>query len=54
MPGFPAPVIAGPLNLINGFYIDAAGYEDVAVLQVPNFVASKTSSRRPSLMARPS
>jgi hypothetical protein len=39
-PGFPAPVAAGPLNLINGFYIDAAGYEDVAVLQVPNFVGS--------------
>jgi hypothetical protein len=43
MPGFPAPVIAGPLNLINGFYIDAAGYEDVAVLQVPNFVASNSA-----------
>ncbi|KAL6708366.1 hypothetical protein ACN47E_003290 [Coniothyrium glycines] len=39
-PGFPAPVIAGPANLINGFYINAAGYEDVAVLQVPNFVGS--------------
>jgi hypothetical protein len=36
-------VIAGPLNLINGFYIDAAGYEDVAVLQVPNFVASNSA-----------
>jgi hypothetical protein len=39
-PGFPVPVAAGPMNLINGFYIDAAGYEDVAVLQVPNFVGS--------------
>jgi hypothetical protein len=39
-PGFPAPVAAGPMNLINGFYIDAPGYEDVAVLQVPNFVGS--------------
>ncbi|KAI4651155.1 uncharacterized protein J4E79_009354 [Alternaria viburni] len=39
-PGFPAPVAAGPQGLINGFYIDAAGYEDVAVLQVPNFVGN--------------
>jgi hypothetical protein len=39
-PGYPAPVEAGPGNLINGFYIDAPGYEDVAVLQVPNFVGS--------------
>lgn len=42
-PGFPAPVIAGPQNLINGFYIDAPGYEDVAVLQVPNFVGSSSA-----------
>lgn len=42
-PGFPTPVIAGPQNLINGFYIDAAGYEDVAVLQVPNFVGSTSA-----------
>ncbi|KAJ4369800.1 hypothetical protein N0V83_005564 [Neocucurbitaria cava] len=39
-PGYPAPVVAGPQNLINGFYVDAPGYEDVAVLQVPNFVGS--------------
>ncbi|KNG45576.1 peptidase s41 family protein [Stemphylium lycopersici] len=39
-PGFPTPVAAGPANLINGFYINAPGYEDVAVLQVPNFVGS--------------
>lgn len=37
-PGYPTPVVAGPQNLINGFYIDSPGYEDVAVLQVPNFV----------------
>ncbi|KAF1829222.1 peptidase S41 family protein-like protein [Decorospora gaudefroyi] len=42
-PGFPTPVMAGPMNLINGFYINAAGYEDVAVLQVPNFVASSSA-----------
>jgi hypothetical protein len=39
-PGFPDPILAGPQNLINGFYIPAAGYEDIAVLQVPNFVGS--------------
>ncbi|KAF1938469.1 peptidase S41 family protein-like protein [Clathrospora elynae] len=42
-PGFPAPVLAGPMNIINGYYIDAEGYEDVAVLQVPNFVASASA-----------
>ncbi|KAH7073743.1 hypothetical protein BKA63DRAFT_514714 [Paraphoma chrysanthemicola] len=39
-PGYPAPVVPGPANLINGFFIDAPGYEDVAVLQIPNFVGS--------------
>jgi hypothetical protein len=42
-PGYPAAVVPGPANLINGFYIDAPGYEDVAVLQVPNFVGSGVS-----------
>ena len=42
-PGYPAPVVAGPQNLINGFYINAPGYEDVAVLQVPNFVGSTSA-----------
>ncbi|OAL55405.1 hypothetical protein IQ07DRAFT_166454 [Pyrenochaeta sp. DS3sAY3a] len=42
-PGYPAPIIAGPSNLINAFYIDAPGYEDVAVLQVPNFVGSTSA-----------
>lgn len=37
-PGYPSPVVPGPQNLINGFYLDAPGYEDVAILQVPNFV----------------
>ncbi|KAF2028533.1 hypothetical protein EK21DRAFT_69551 [Setomelanomma holmii] len=40
VPGYPAPVVPGPANLINGFFIDAPGYEDVAVLQIPNFVGS--------------
>ncbi|EOA88596.1 hypothetical protein ACJQWK_02107 [Exserohilum turcicum] len=42
-PGFPTPVAAGPLNIINGFYIDDSGYEDVAVLQVANFVGSSSA-----------
>lgn len=39
-PGYPIPVVSGPQNLINGFYIDGPGYENVAVLQVPSFVSS--------------
>ncbi|KAF2016727.1 hypothetical protein BU24DRAFT_209162 [Aaosphaeria arxii CBS 175.79] len=42
-PGYPEPIQAGPGNLINGFFIDAPGYEDVAVLQVPNFVGSESA-----------
>jgi hypothetical protein len=41
-PGYPKPVVPGPVNLINGFFIDAPGYEDVAVLQVPNFVGDSS------------
>jgi hypothetical protein len=37
-PGYPAPVVAGPGKIINGFYLDGPGHEDVAVLQVVNFV----------------
>lgn len=37
-PGYPAPVIRQINNLIAGYYIDAPGYEDVAVLAVPSFV----------------
>ena len=36
--GYPVPKVPGPANLINGYYINAPGYEDVAVLSVPNFV----------------
>ncbi|EUC36269.1 hypothetical protein COCCADRAFT_34277 [Bipolaris zeicola 26-R-13] len=42
-PGYPTPIAAGPMRLINGFYINAPGYEDVAVLQVPNFVGSNSA-----------
>jgi len=41
--GYPVPIVAGPINLINGFYIDAPSYEDVAVLQVPSFVSSASA-----------
>ena len=37
-PGYPAPVIRQINNLIGGYYLDAAGYEDAAVLSVPSFV----------------
>ncbi|KAF2688964.1 hypothetical protein K458DRAFT_331662 [Lentithecium fluviatile CBS 122367] len=42
-PGYPVPVVPGPSNLINGFYVNAASYEDVAVLQVPSFIGSTGS-----------
>ncbi|KAF2746793.1 peptidase S41 family protein [Sporormia fimetaria CBS 119925] len=39
-PGYPNPVVPGPDNIINGFFLEEPGYEDVAVLQVPTFVGS--------------
>jgi hypothetical protein len=42
-PGYPVPAVAGPSNLINGFFIDAPGYEEYAVLQVPNFVGEQSA-----------
>ncbi|KAH8716833.1 hypothetical protein GQ44DRAFT_762458 [Phaeosphaeriaceae sp. PMI808] len=39
-PGYPSPIVPGPANLINGFFIDGPDYKDVAVLQIPNFVGS--------------
>lgn len=41
-PGYPEPIVPGPANQINGFYLDISGYEDVAVLQVPTFVGSNS------------
>lgn len=41
-PGYPSPIVAGPGNIINGFFVEVPGYEDVAVLQVPNFVSYDT------------
>ncbi|PVH98463.1 peptidase S41 family protein-like protein [Periconia macrospinosa] len=40
MPGYPVPVVAGPAGIINGYYIEGSGHEDVAVLQINNFVNS--------------
>jgi hypothetical protein len=42
-PGYPDPVSLGPLNLINGYFIDGEGYNDVAVLSVPNFVGNSVA-----------
>jgi hypothetical protein len=42
-PGYPNPVSLGPFNLINGYYIDGEGYNDVAVLSIPNFVGSSSA-----------
>ncbi|KAJ8113944.1 hypothetical protein OPT61_g4061 [Boeremia exigua] len=42
-PGYPAPITSGPLNLINGYYIQGEGYEDVAVLSIPNFVGTSVA-----------
>ncbi|KAF2817400.1 uncharacterized protein BDZ99DRAFT_405035 [Mytilinidion resinicola] len=36
--GYPPTVIAGPSNIINGYYIDSPDYSSIAVLSVPNFV----------------
>ncbi|KAJ4378735.1 hypothetical protein N0V86_005606 [Didymella sp. IMI 355093] len=44
-PGYPDPVSIGPLNLINGFYIDGDEYKDVAVLSVPNFVGTSVAQK---------
>jgi hypothetical protein len=42
-PGYPEPVIKQKNNLIGGYYLDAEGYEDVAVLSVPSFVSLDTA-----------
>lgn len=42
-PGYPEPITMGPLNLINGFYIDSEGYGDIAVLSIPNFVGTSAA-----------
>lgn len=39
-PGYPTPVVRDSLNLNSGYFLDGAGYEDVAVLAVPSFVGS--------------
>lgn len=44
-PGYPTPVVSTPGNIIGGYYIDQQGYEDVAVLAVPNFVANSGQSK---------
>ena len=39
-PGYPVPVVREMSNLNSGYYINAPGYEDVAVLVIPSFVSS--------------
>nr|POE93301.1 peptidase s41 family protein ustp [Quercus suber] len=41
-PGFPSPLIREPQNLNSGYFLEGAGYEDVAVLSVPSFVGDST------------
>lgn len=40
-PGFPTPVVRHPKNFNGGYYLEDEGYQDVAVLSVPNFIGSK-------------
>ncbi|KAF2836962.1 hypothetical protein M501DRAFT_978717 [Patellaria atrata CBS 101060] len=42
-PGYPSPVIRHSGNLNGGYYLEGEGFEDVAVLAVPNFVASQAA-----------
>ncbi|KAF1961555.1 peptidase S41 family protein [Byssothecium circinans] len=38
-PGYPSPVDSGAAGAIKGYYIQGSGYEDVAVLQLLDFVS---------------
>ena len=42
-PAYPTPVVRHSDNLIAGYYLDDAAYDDVAVLSVPSFVGSDGS-----------
>ncbi|KAK5116770.1 hypothetical protein LTR62_007444 [Meristemomyces frigidus] len=39
-PGFPSPIIREMDNTNSGYFLDGAGYDDVAVLSVPTFVGA--------------
>jgi hypothetical protein len=41
-PGYPAPLFRSIENLNGGYYLDGAGYEDVAVLNIASFVGDGT------------
>lgn len=43
--GYPAPVVSGPSNVINGYYLEEPGYEDVAVLVVSSFLTNFGSEK---------
>ena len=38
--GYPVPITTGPSNVINGYYLDDPGYEDVAILAVSSFLTN--------------
>ena len=44
-PGYPTPVIRNARNLVAGYYVEQPGYEDVAVLSIPNFVSDGTQEQ---------
>lgn len=39
-PGYPSPIIREPNNLNSGYFLEGEGYDDVAVLSIPNFVST--------------
>lgn len=39
-PGYPSPLVREMNNLNSGYFLDGAGYDDVAVLVVPSFVGA--------------
>ncbi|WPH02081.1 Hypothetical protein R9X50_00493600 [Acrodontium crateriforme] len=39
-PGYPSPIIREMSNLNSGYFLEGAGYDDIAVLSVPSFVSS--------------
>ena len=41
-PGYPTPITGQPNNYLRGFYLDGAGYENVAILTVGKFLGQDT------------
>jgi hypothetical protein len=51
-PGYPTPVVRMATNDLGGYFLDAAGYEDVAVLTVTTFIGSGDGQKEFQSMAR--